>query len=84
MLGVPDEADAVMVNLTVTQATGYGYLIAFPCGGNPPNTSNVNYNVGVDRANTSIMALGPQGSLCVMLVGVERPRHRRRQRLVRR
>ena len=84
MLGVPDEADAVVVNLTVTQATGYGYLTAFPCGGDPPNTSNVNYNVGVDRANASIMALGPQGSLCVRLVGIERPRHRRRQRLVRR
>ena len=67
MLGVPDEADAVMVNLTVTQATGYGYLTAFPCGDDPPNTSNVNYNVGVDRANASIMALGAQGSLCVVL-----------------
>ena len=67
MLGVPAEADAVVVNLTVTQATGYGYLTAFPCGDDPPNTSNVNYNVGVDRANTSIMALGPQGSLCVRL-----------------
>jgi hypothetical protein len=67
MLGVPDEADAVMVNLTVTQATGYGFLTAFQCGGTPPNTSNVNYNVGVDRANASIMALGPQGSLCVVL-----------------
>ena len=67
MLGVPAEADAVVVNLTVTQATGYGYLTAFPCGDDPPNTSNVNYNVGVDRANASIMALGPQGSLCVRL-----------------
>ncbi|MGH2476474.1 MAG: hypothetical protein ACRDIL_14545, partial [Candidatus Limnocylindrales bacterium] len=67
MLGVPAEADAVVVNLTVTQAAGYGYLTAFPCGDDPPNTSNVNYNVGVDRANTSIMALGPQGSLCVRL-----------------
>ena len=67
MLGVPADAEAVVVNLTITQATGYGYLTAFPCGDDPPNTSNVNYNVGVDRANTSIMALGPQGSLCVRL-----------------
>ncbi len=67
MLGVPDEANAVVVNLTVTQASGYGYLTAFPCGGDPPTTSNVNYNFGVDRANTAIMALGPQGSLCVQL-----------------
>jgi hypothetical protein len=67
MLGVPAEADAVVVNLTVTQATGYGYLTALPCGSAPPNTSNVNYNVGVDRANASIMALGSQGSLCVVL-----------------
>jgi hypothetical protein len=67
MLGVPAEAVAVVVNLTVTQATGYGYLTAFPCGDDPPNTSNVNYNAGVDRANASIMALGPHGSLCVRL-----------------
>jgi Arylsulfotransferase (ASST) len=63
-LGVPDEATAVVVNLTVTQADGYGYLTAFPCGGTRPNTSNVNYNAGVDRANTTVMALGPEGSLC--------------------
>ena len=67
MLGVPDEAKGVVVNLTVTQASGYGYLTAFPCGGATPTTSNVNYNFGVDRANTAIMALGPQGSLCVQL-----------------
>jgi hypothetical protein len=67
MLGVPDEANGVVVNLTVTQASGYGYLTAFPCGGATPTTSNVNYNFGVDRANTAIMALGPQGSLCVQL-----------------
>jgi hypothetical protein len=63
-LGVPAEATGVVVNLTVTQAVGYGYLTAFPCGSARPNTSNVNYDVGVDRANTTVMALGPQGSLC--------------------
>jgi Arylsulfotransferase (ASST) len=63
-LGVPDAATAVVVNLTVTQADAYGYLTAFPCGSARPNTSNVNYDVGVDRANTTVMALGPQGSLC--------------------
>ncbi len=52
MLGVPDEANAVVVNLTVTQASGYGFLTASPCGGVTPTTSNVNYNFGVDRANT--------------------------------
>ncbi len=67
MLGVPDEANAVVVNLTVTQASGYGFLTASPCGGVTPTTSNVNYNFGVDRANTAIMALSPQGSLCVQL-----------------
>ena len=67
MLGVPDEANAVVVNLTVTQASGYGFLTASPCGSATPTTSNVNYNVGVDRANTAIMALSPQGTLCVQL-----------------
>ncbi|HEY3485704.1 MAG TPA: aryl-sulfate sulfotransferase, partial [Ilumatobacteraceae bacterium] len=64
-LGVPTDATAVIVNLTATEASGYGYLTAFPCNGTRPGTSNVNYDRGVDRANTAIMALGPQGSLCV-------------------
>ena len=67
MLGVPDEANAVVVNLTVTQASGYGFLTASPCGSATPTTSNVNYDFGVDRANTAIMALSPQGTLCVQL-----------------
>ncbi len=84
MLGVPDEADAVVVNLTVTQATGYGYLTAFPCGGDPPNTSNVNYNVGVDRANAVDHGARPARLAVRAALGVERPRDRRRQRLARR
>lgn len=66
-LGLPAEATAVMVNLTVTRADASGFLTAYPCAGARPATSNVNYEAGVDRANTSIVALGSAGSMCLEL-----------------
>lgn len=70
-LGVPVGATAVLVNLTVTRATGPGFLTAYPCTDARPATSNVNYDRGADRANTSIVALassgGAEAAFCVEL-----------------
>ncbi|MCU0260034.1 MAG: hypothetical protein MUE78_03360, partial [Ilumatobacteraceae bacterium] len=67
LLGLPDSATSVMVNVTATEADGYGFVTTFPCGGAAPPTSNVNYlgGFGVARANTTISALGATGSLCL-------------------
>jgi hypothetical protein len=66
-LGVPDEASAVMVNLTVADAEAPGFLTAYPCVGDRPPTSNVNYEEGGARANTSIVALSETGTMCLEL-----------------
>lgn len=65
-LGVPPEATAVMVNFTATQADGWGFLTGFPCLSGMPPTSNINYDVGIDRAGTAIVALDSAG-LCLEL-----------------
>lgn len=66
-LGVPVDATAVMVNLTVADATGPGFLTAYPCAGERPPTSNVNYDTRSARANTSIVALSAEGTMCLEL-----------------
>ena len=44
-LGVPPDATAVAVNLTVTETAGSGYFTAYPAAEEQPPTSTVN----VDR-----------------------------------
>lgn len=66
-LEVPSDASAVMVNLTVAEAEAPGFLTAYPCAGERPPTSNVNYEEGGARANTSIVALSAQGTMCLEL-----------------
>ena len=66
-LGVPTEASAVMVNLTVADAEAPGFLTAYPCVGERPPTSNVNYEEGGARANTSIVALSANSTMCIEL-----------------
>lgn len=65
MLGVASDATAVIVNLTATQTSGSGFLTAYPCAAAVPNTSNVNFAGGEDRANQAIVGLAANGSLCV-------------------
>jgi hypothetical protein len=64
-LGVPADAAAVIVNLTATQASGSGFLTAYPCAATVPDTSNVNFAADEDRANQAIVGLASDGSLCV-------------------
>jgi Arylsulfotransferase (ASST) len=63
---VPGEAEAVLVNLTVASSLGPGYLVAYPCGTAPPLASNVNFLTGEDRAGSTMVGLGPDGSLCLL------------------
>ena len=41
--GIPTDATAAMVNLTVGQPGGAGYATIYPCTPTPPNASNINY-----------------------------------------
>lgn len=42
--GIPADASAVALNLTVTEPLSYGAVYAVPFGGGVPQTSNVNYD----------------------------------------
>lgn len=63
--GVPDSGvGAVVLNVTVTQASGPGYVTVFPCGNARPVASNVNFLRGVDVANQVSAKVGRDGHVC--------------------
>ena len=47
--GVPADAVAVVLNVTVTEAQGDGFITVFPCGAAQPTASNLNYVAGADH-----------------------------------
>jgi hypothetical protein len=63
--GIPTDAAAVALNITVTGAAGAGFLTVFPCGEPEPDTSNLNYVAGVDVPNAVISKVGPDGTVCI-------------------
>ena len=42
--GVPTSAGAVALNVTAVGGAQAGFLTVFPCGGTPPNSSNLNFS----------------------------------------
>lgn len=63
--GIPPEADAVAINVTVTQPTAGGHLTIYPAGVPLPVASTINYSAGQTRANNAIVPLGTNDSLVV-------------------
>ena len=64
--GIPAEAKAVSVNVTVVTPTADGFLTLFPGGASvPPPTSTINYAAGQVRANSAIIPLGTAGDILV-------------------
>jgi hypothetical protein len=60
---VPAGTIAVVLNVTVTEADGAGFVTVFPDGSAEPATSNVNYTFGTDVPNVVIASLGADGSV---------------------
>lgn len=65
MSGIPDNAVAVIVNVTATGATAAGYLTVAPCGVPTPATSNVNVVAGETRPNLVVTRVGAGGTICL-------------------
>jgi hypothetical protein len=61
---VPAGAQAVMVNVTATEAVADGFLTVHACGSVPP-VSNLNFKANQNVANLAVVALDGSGSLCV-------------------
>jgi hypothetical protein len=63
--GVPADAVAAVLNVTIAGAAADGFATVFPCGQPVPTASNVNYRAGVDIANTATVQLGDGGKACI-------------------
>lgn len=63
--GIPADATSVAINVTAINPSGQGNLRVYPAGGTVPNTSNVNYVPGVDKAAFVITKLSANGQVTV-------------------
>ncbi len=63
--GVPVEATAVMVNVTVTEPDRDGFLTVWPCGPARPLVSNLNFAAGESRPNLVVATRGAAGQICL-------------------
>lgn len=62
---VPVDAIAVVLNITVTNTTGAGYLTAWPTGSARPQSSNLNWVPGQTVPNRVFVKLGAAGQLAL-------------------
>lgn len=63
--GVPADASAVVLNVTVTEPSASGFVTVYPCGGDRPNASNVNFVAGATVANAVTAKVGVGGKVCL-------------------
>lgn len=63
--GIPDDALAVVANVTVTNGESEGFVTLYPCAQVFPGTSNVNYAAGQSIPNLTFTKIGENG--CVRL-----------------
>ena len=63
--GVPATASAVVVNLTVTQSSSFGFISAYPTGSVRPNVSNQNYGTGQTIPNLAVVPVGADGTVTI-------------------
>ncbi|MCB1250037.1 MAG: CocE/NonD family hydrolase [Acidimicrobiales bacterium] len=62
---VPDDAQAVVLNVTGVSATKTGHVTVYPCGSQQPNASNLNLDQGGTRPNLVITGIGVGGKVCL-------------------
>ncbi|MFD3542988.1 hypothetical protein ACFWUQ_26325 [Streptomyces sp. NPDC058662] len=59
--GIPADATAVALNVTVTNSSAAGHVTVFPAGTDRPTTSNVNYEARQTVPNLVIVPVGEDG-----------------------
>jgi hypothetical protein len=64
-VGVPADAAAVVMNVTVTEPSTGGYLTVWPSGASRPDTSSLNMTAGQTVANLVVVRLGTGGAVSV-------------------
>ena len=63
--GIPASAQAVTVNVAVTQPTAAGNLRLYAAGTTAPSASSLNYSAGQTRANNAVIGLGASGQIAI-------------------
>jgi hypothetical protein len=63
--GIPSDAEAVAVNVTVTEPGSGGFVTIYGGGAPFPLASTINYSAGQLRANNAVVSLGPSGDISV-------------------
>jgi alpha-tubulin suppressor-like RCC1 family protein len=63
--GVPSNASAAVLNVTVTGAQGDGFVTVWPCGTPMPNASSLNFVSGQTIPNAVITQIGVDGKVCL-------------------
>lgn len=63
--GVADDADAVVMNVTVTEPEDAGFVTVWPCDRSMPTVSNVNYLAGEVNPNLATVRLSSTGTVCL-------------------
>ena len=62
---VPDDVNAVIVNLTTVGARAAGHATVYPCTSNVPTASTVNYTRGAVTPNEVVAKVSASGSICI-------------------
>ena len=63
--GVAWDADAVVLNVTVTDPQAAGFVTVFPCGSAQPNASSLNLWRVQTVANAVVVKVGDGGQVCL-------------------
>jgi Chaperone of endosialidase len=64
--GISGSAQAVSLNITVTNTQGPGFILIYPQGGSQPTVSTLNYVAGQTVANAAVVPLGTGGGVTVI------------------
>jgi trimeric autotransporter adhesin len=62
---VVGDATAIALNVTVVDPVDAGFATVYPCGGDPPLASNLNFVPGGAIPNAVITKIGSSGTVCV-------------------
>ncbi|MEO1055868.1 MAG: hypothetical protein AAFY28_03045 [Actinomycetota bacterium] len=62
--GVPADADTATINAAAIDPDERGYVAAYPCGGERPETSIINYQKGQTIAGGATIRIGDGGAIC--------------------
>lgn len=63
--GVRADAKVVVMNMTITNTEGHGFLTVWPCDQSMPDASNLNFRPGDDVPNLVAVTLSAAGTVCM-------------------